>query len=74
MTIIAIAAIVGVALGIASIIAIALRSATDGATGSSSWEIGHLLVSPRLPDRPRGVQEEDLPPFVFHSEAPLLRP
>ena len=70
MTIIAIAAVVGIALGIALVIGIALRSATVGTAGSSAWEIGNLFVSPRLPDRPRGVQEEDLPPFVFHRRRP----
>ena len=41
---------------------------------SSPWPYGGLFMSPRLPDRPRGVQEEDLPPFVFHSEADALGP
>jgi hypothetical protein len=73
MTIIAIAAIAGVALGIALVLGVAVGSAKVGVADSSSWEIGSLFVSPRLPDRPRGVQEEDLPPFVFHSEAAVLR-
>ena len=34
---------------------------------SSSWPYSGLFMSPRLPDRPRGTQEEDLPRFVFRD-------
>ncbi len=32
-----------------------------------------FAISP-LPDRPQGVQEEDLPRFVFRNPAPSLNP
>ena len=37
---------------------------------SGSWPFDAMIMSQRLPDRPRGVQEEDLPRFVFRDEAP----
>ena len=49
--------------------AVALVAGRVDVESSSSWPLSGMFVSPRLPDRPRGVQEEDLPPFVFHSEA-----
>ncbi len=30
-----------------------------------------LFVSPNQPPRPRGVQESDLPPFVFRDTNPI---
>ncbi len=41
---------------------------------SSAWPYSGLFMSPRLPDRPRGVQEEDLPRFVFKETAPTASP
>jgi hypothetical protein len=31
---------------------------------AADW-LANLWIAPTLPDRPQGVQEEDLPPFVF---------
>ena len=41
----------------------------DVATSSTS-SLGALLDTGSMPARPRGVQEEDLPRFVFRGEAP----
>ncbi len=35
----------------------------------STWPSA-FVVSRAMPPRPRGVQEEDLPPFVFRDRAP----
>lgn len=39
------------------------------ASGATDWVNG-LFVVPALPARPRGTQEDDLPPFVF-PDAPF---
>ena len=31
---------------------------------TADW-LANLWIAPTLPDRPHGVQEDDLPPFVF---------
>ena len=31
---------------------------------AADW-LANLWIAPTLPDRPQGVQEDDLPPFVF---------
>ena len=69
MTVIFIAAVVGISLGIAAAIRIALADVTVEVPGSAAWTAGNLFLGPRPTDRPRGFQEEDLPRFVFKSEA-----
>ena len=51
----------------------ALVSRLDIATPSPSL-LGEPFSAARLPDRPRGVQEDDLPRFVFRAPAPSLNP
>jgi len=36
---------------------------------ASTWPSA-FVVSPAMPPRPHGVQEEDLPPFMFRDRAP----
>ena len=67
MTFIAIATVIGIAIGLALILSVALADAIVETSSSAIWTAGNLFLSPRLPDRPRGVQEEDLPPFVFRD-------
>ena len=38
--------------------------------GSGDW-LANMFSAPTLPDRPRGVQEDDLPPFVFGDAQPV---
>lgn len=37
----------------------------------STDSIAGLFVLPAMPPRPRGVQENDLPPFVFRDAKPI---
>ena len=37
---------------------------------TADW-LADLWIAPTLPDRPLGVQEDDLPPFVFRDARPL---
>jgi hypothetical protein len=37
---------------------------------SADW-LADLWFAPTLPDRPLGVQEDDLPPFVFGDARPV---
>jgi hypothetical protein len=39
------------------------------AGGSADW-LGSVWVAPTQPTRARGVQEDDLPPFVFRDPQP----
>ena len=41
-----------------------VRVDLDVSTGPSAF-----VVSPAMPPRPQGVQEEDLPPFMFRDRA-----
>jgi len=43
-------------------------------TSDSRNPLGDALTTPILPHRPQGVQEEDLPRFVFRTPAPSLNP
>ena len=57
---------------IAVVLAVVLSFAAarvEVATSSTS-SLGALLDTASMPARPRGVQEEDLPRFVFRGEAP----
>jgi hypothetical protein len=62
-------AIVIVFAAVAAVLAGALAFAATrvevASTSTSSF--GGFVVSAPMPARPRGVQEEDLPPFVFHD-------
>jgi len=63
-----------VAIEIALIIGFAVMvSRLDIATPSPS-QLGEPFSASRLPDRPRGLQEDDLPRFVFRDGAPSLNP
>ena len=59
---------VGVSLAVAS--GFALRAARIDMAASSSWPLGSTFVNLDRPARPRGVQEEDLPRFVFRDRVP----
>jgi hypothetical protein len=37
---------------------------------TADW-LANLWFAPTLPDRPQGVQEDDLPPFVFADALPV---
>jgi hypothetical protein len=67
--IIAISFVVGFAL----VVAIAVAAGRVDVETSSTTSLGTLFMVQRPLDRPRGMQEEDLPPFIFHSEASALR-
>jgi hypothetical protein len=65
-TIAIITVVVGV--GVALVIGLAFRKVRiDVAT--SPWPLA-MFVNPGMPDRPQGVQEEDLPRFVFRERVP----
>lgn len=57
--------IISVLAGFVLIIVVGARLGA-GSTDS----IAGLFVLPAMPPRPRGVQEEDLPPFVFRDARP----
>jgi len=62
-------AIVILAILVAVVLAAALSiaaSRVEVAT-SSAGALGAFFVSPAMPARPRGAQEEDLPRFVFRD-------
>ena len=59
MSVFEILAVVSIAAGFAFVVALIVGPGT-GAPALTS-----LFISPTMPARPRGVQEMDLPPFVF---------
>lgn len=69
IVIIAVSLVVGLVL-VAAIVFVAGHVDVES---SSSAPFAGMFMFQRPLDRPRGVQEEDLPPFVFHSEAAAVR-
>jgi hypothetical protein len=60
---------VSIVIGLVFVAAVAFVAGRVEIESSPTWSLGSIFVSPPLPDRPRGVQEEDLPRFVFRTEA-----
>ncbi|HEX6868427.1 MAG TPA: hypothetical protein VF119_06460 [Candidatus Limnocylindrales bacterium] len=65
ITIVIVLAVIGVALAVGMSFA---AGRVEVATSSTSL-LGALLDTGSMPARPRGMQEVDLPRFVFKSEA-----
>ncbi len=60
-----------IALTIITIVGFAVIVVAGARLGAGSVDsIAEIWVSPTPLDRPRGVQEEDLPRFVFRDSAP----
>jgi hypothetical protein len=63
-----------VAVELALIVGFAVMVSRLEIVTSSSSPLGEPFSAAPLPDRPQGVQEEDLPPFVFRAPAPSFNP
>jgi hypothetical protein len=74
MTLVVVTAIFGIAVVLVLVVGIALSAPTVETPGLSTWTLGNMFVGARPSDRPRGVQEEDLPRFVFKDTAPAAAP
>jgi len=61
-------ALISFGLGLALILALAFGLGRAGVAPDSSSILGIGFSAPDLTRRPRGVQEEDLPRFVFTGE------
>lgn len=62
-----------IVVGIVLVAAIAVVAGRVDIESAPSTPLAGMFMFQRPLDRPRGVQEEDLPPFVFHSEATAIR-
>ena len=63
-------AIIAVGAALALALAFAFRAAYVEVAASSSWPPFSMFDNIDRPDRPRGMQEEDLPRFFFRDRVP----
>jgi hypothetical protein len=59
-----------IVLGVIALVLLAALAFAASRVGvdASTWPSA-IFVSPAMPPRPRGIQEEDLPRFVFRDRA-----